>query len=142
MRAASVIARPEKMKTNSAANRIPANTPGQNVPSRSQNGMPRYPPQASSSAAATSERSPDWKMSEMPCAVNLAATWPTPQMRHSSTIIETAVASSALRSALTPDVPCSASTGAEVVVLDQVVGLEVGHAVALEHDLAVHDDVA
>src|SRR5262245_29479054 len=38
----------------------------------------------------------------MPCPANFAATWPTPQMRQSSTMTETAAASTALRSSLIP----------------------------------------
>src|SRR5258706_15199292 len=64
--------------------------------------MPRLRPQASSSTVATAERTPDWNTSDMPSAANFAATWPMPQIRHSSTISEMALASSGLRSSLIP----------------------------------------
>lgn len=102
MRAASVIARPAKMNTNSAANSRPANRPGQKVRSRSQRGIRWYQPQASSRPVAITERTPDWYTSEIPCAANFAATCPMPQIRQSSTITDTAVASSGLRSASIP----------------------------------------
>src|SRR3989304_10242862 len=90
------------MNTNSAANSAPATVPPLIVPSRPNRRMPRSCAQASSSAVAMIERSPACMIGEMPAAANLIVICWKPQHMHSTIIIDSASASTGLRTGDTP----------------------------------------
>ena len=82
------------MQMNSAPNKTPAMRPIASVPSRANSGCPRALAQAATSSVAPTERMAPCSSGGMSWIASLTETWLKPQDMHSTTITDSAMASS------------------------------------------------
>src|SRR3989304_4991382 len=90
------------MNTNSAANSAPATVPPLIVPSRPTRRRARRRAQGGGTGGPVIERAPACMIGEMPAAANLIVICWKPQHMHSTIIIDSASASTGLRTGDTP----------------------------------------